>query len=157
MTPFWPKLADNSYRGSKVALWIFGLLVLVKVAINLGSIFNGHEAAGSADGIPLDSFTPSGAQTVISLFALLGLTDLTFCLVCIIVLARYRALVPLLLALLLAEHVARKLILHYLPVPRTGAPPGFAINLVILALLVIGLALSLRSRGHDPTGASEGT
>jgi hypothetical protein len=49
-----PRQVDNTYRGYKLALWLFGLLVLMKAGISLGTIFNGYTAASSADGIPLD-------------------------------------------------------------------------------------------------------
>ena len=90
-----PRQVDNTYRGYKVALWLFGLLVFMKAGISLGSIFNGYTAASSADGIPLDTFTPAGARAVVSLFALLGLSQLMICLLCVLVLVRYRAMVPL--------------------------------------------------------------
>lgn len=139
-----PQRADNTYRGYKLALWFFGLLVLVKAGIGLGSIINGYTAASSADGIPLDSFTPAAAQTVLSLFALLGVFQLLICLLCVLVLFRYRALIPLMFALLLLYQLSRQLILHFLPIPRTGAPPGSAINLGLLGVMIVGLALSLR-------------
>jgi hypothetical protein len=118
-----PRQADNTYYGSKLALWLFGLLVFMKVAMGFNSIVNGHSVASSADGIPLDTFTPAGAQTVVSLFALSGLRQLIICLLGILVLVRYRV--------------------------RTGTPPGAIVNLVLLALMVIGLALSLWS--HQST------
>ena len=46
----------------------------------------------------------------------------------------------------MTEYVGR-LIFHYLPVPRTGTPPGSTINLILLALMVVGLVLSLWNRG----------
>ena len=54
-----PRQVDNTYRGYKLALWLFALVVLVKVAMSVNSIFNGHTVASSADGIPLDTFTAS--------------------------------------------------------------------------------------------------
>jgi hypothetical protein len=144
-----PRQADNTYYGSKLALWLFGLLVFMKVAMGFNSIVNGHSVASSADGIPLDTFTPAGAQTVVSLFALSGLRQLIICLLGILVLVRYRALVPLMFALLLAEHLGRNVILQVMPIVRTGTPPGAIVNLVLLALMVIGLALSLWS--HQST------
>ena len=141
-----PRRIDTTYRGHKLALWLFALLVLLKTGIGLGSIFNGHNAASSADGIPLDTFPPAAAQTVVSLFALLGLSHFMVCLLCILVLARYRALVPFLFGLLLLDHLSRKLILYFLPIPRTGTPPGSIISLVLLGLMIAGLALSLWKR-----------
>jgi len=140
-----PPRADNAYRGSRLALWIFGLLVLVRSAIGLGSIFNGYQAASSADGIPLDTFTPAGVQTILALFGLLGVSQLVFSVLCVVVLVRYRSLIPLMFVLLLLYQLSRKLILYYLPIPRTGTPPVSAINLTILGLMIVGLMLSLRS------------
>jgi hypothetical protein len=132
------------YRGYKLALWCFALVVLMKAGISLNSIFNGYLVASSADGIPLDSYTPAGAQTVISLFAIWGLSQLMICLLCVLVLVRYRAMIPLMFALLLLEHLSRKLILHFLPIAKSGRPPGSIVNLVLLSLMIVGLALSLR-------------
>lgn len=140
-----PRNADNTYRGHRLALWLFALLVLLKGIISLNSMINGRDVASSADGIPLDTFTPDGARTVVSLFASLGLSNLVICLLCIVVLARYRALIPFLFALLLLQHLAKKLIHQVMPIVTTGTPPGSVINLVLLVLMVVGLALSLWS------------
>jgi hypothetical protein len=141
-----PRQVDKTYHGSPHALWLFAVLVSMRLVISLNSIFNGHSVASSADGIPLHTFTPAGARTVVSLIALLGLSNLMIGLLCVLVLARYRALVPFMFALLLLQHLSRTLILQVMPIDRTGTPPGFAVNLVLLALTVVGLVLSLRSR-----------
>mgnify|MGYP001211973892 CR=1 FL=1 len=129
-----PQHADNSYRGHKAALWLFGLLLLMKVGISLGSIFNGRTAATSADGIPIDTYTPAGAQTVVSLFALLGMANLIICLIGVVVLVRYRSLIPFMFALFLVQQLSRYPVFHFLPIVRTGTPPRSAINLTILQL-----------------------
>jgi hypothetical protein len=87
----------------------------------------------------------------LSLFALWGLAHLTISLLCIVVLLRYRALIPLMLALLLLEQASRKLLVQVTPIIKTGTPPGSWVNLVLIALLLIGLVLSLRSRGSVQT------
>ena len=148
-----PRHMDNTYHGYRLALWLFALLMLLKVAMSLNSIFNGHSVASSADGIPLDTFTPASAQAVVSMFAAWGLAQLTICLLCILVLARYRAMIPFMFALLLLEHLGRRLIFLAMPVVRIGAPPGSYVNLILIALLAVGLALSLR--GHDSRQALE--
>jgi hypothetical protein len=145
---FLPQRVDNTYRGYRLALWLFAMVVVMKVAMSLNSIFNGYMVASSADGIPLDTFPSAAAQTVVSLFAVWGLAHLMICLLCILVLARYRSMAPLMLALLLLEHLSRRLILQLLPIVRTGTPPGFFVNLVLLALMIAGLALSLRSQSN---------
>ena len=143
-----PRTIDNTYRGHRVALWLFGLLVFMKVAMSLNSIFNGYSVATSADGLPLDTYPSSAARTIISLFAIWGLGHFMICLLCILVLVRYRGMIPFMFALLLVEQLSRKLILQLMPIVRTGTPPAFAINLVLLALMIVGLALSLWRQGN---------
>ena len=141
-----PRCADNTYHGHKLALWLFALLVLPKIDMSLNAIFNGYSVASTVDEIPLDTFTPAGSQTVVSLFALLGLSQLMICLLGILVLARYRSLVSLMFTLFLLEHLSRKLILQFTPIARTGTPPGSAIILALIAVIIVGLVLSLWSR-----------
>lgn len=141
-----PARIDNDFRGPKLALWLFGIVVLMRVAIALGSIFNGYGAASGADGIPLDSFPPAASQTILSLFASLGLSRLMLGLLCVLALTRYRSMIPLLFLILLVEQLSRQAILYFLPVPREGSPPVSVINLVLLGFMVVGLALSLWPR-----------
>jgi hypothetical protein len=146
---FLPQRIDNSYGGHTLALWLFALVVFMKTSIGLGTIFNGRNAATTADGIPLDTFTPAGAQAFLSVFAIWGLAQVTIGLLCILVLVRYRALVPFMFSLLLLEHLVRKLILYLMPIARTGTAPGSLINLALVAVMIIGLVLSLRNRAGD--------
>ena len=146
-----PRTVDNTYRGQKLALWLFGLVVLMKLAISLNSIINGHTVASSADGIPVDTFTPAGAQAFVSLFAAWGLAQVVICVLCIVVLIRYRALVPFLFLVLLLEHLSRRLIFYVMPIVRTGTSTNLTVNLVLLTLMIVGLALSLWNRAGRPS------
>ena len=141
-----PRQVDNTYHGYKLALWIFAVLVLMRTGIALGCTFNGRNAASSADGIPLDTFTPAGAQAVVSMFAAWGVAQLVISLVCILILTRYRGLIPFAFTLLLLEHASRKLAFTLLPVVSAATPPGFYINLAIFAIEIAGLVLSLWNR-----------
>jgi hypothetical protein len=72
--------------------------------------------------------------------------------VALLVLFRYRSLVPFMFSLLLVEHAARRVVFVVLPMPRLGSPPGFWINVALLGLMAAGLMLSLwrrRSRIAD--------
>lgn len=142
-----PERIDNTYRGHKPALWFLALAVFMKSAISLVSIFYGH-AAASADGIPLATFTPDAAQTVVTLFALLGLSQLMLPMIVVLVLVRYRAMVPLMFTLLLLEHLFRKLILYIMPIVRDDSPPGSIVSLALIAIMIVGLALSLWNRDN---------
>jgi hypothetical protein len=138
-----PPRIDNAYRGHTLALWLFGLLVLMKGGIALGTIFNGRSAAISADGIPLDTFTPAGEQAFVSLLAAWGLSQFVLNLIGLLVLVRYRAMIPFMFALLLLEHLGRRLVFWILPIVRTEMSPGFFVNLLFVAVMIVGLVLSL--------------
>ena len=148
-----PRRLDNTYRGGRPALLLFALLVLLKTVMGLNSVFNGRAVLTSADGVPLDSYPAAASQTIVALFALMSVSNLMFCVLCAVVLFRYRALLPLMFALLLVEHVGRRVALLYIPIVRTGAPPGSFINLALFALMAVGLALSLL--GKDGPRAQE--
>jgi hypothetical protein len=142
-----PQRIDNTYQGYKAALWLFGLVVGVKIIQSVAVIFNGYSTARDADGIPLDTYAPAAAQTAVALFAQGSLWRLTFSLLCMLVLLRYRSAIPFMFALLLLNYLASHLILQFVPLVRTGTPPGPIVNLIMFALMIIGLTLSLWNRG----------
>lgn len=109
-------------------------------------------SAGEPDGVPLETFSPAAAQTAPSLFAIRALSQLMIALLCVIVLVRYRGLVPLMLGVLLTEHLARRAIFRFLPIPRSEVPPGVAVNQMLLAILVVALVVALWPR-PDPAAA----
>jgi hypothetical protein len=138
-----PPVIGNQYGGTRSALWILGILVLLKGLMGANSVLNGYLVATKADGIPLDSFTPAGASAVVALLGVWGLCMLLICLLGTLALLRYRAMVPLVFLLLLAEHVGRKLILLAQPVAAEGSFPAVSINAGFLAVTLVGLALSV--------------
>ena len=138
-----PRSFDATYHGRKPALWLLGFVALSKIVMGLNCIFNGRYVATVADGIPLDSFTRAGAQAVVAMFAAWGLSVLVLGALAMLALVRYRGMVPFMLAVLVLEHVCRRLIFVFLPVARTAGSTGWLVNLVLLAVLLVGLALSL--------------
>ena len=141
-----PRRVDNTYRGHKLALWLFGLVVSVRTTQSLVIIFRGYSTVRDADGIPLDTFPSAAAQTIVALFALSALSRLIICLLCWLVLVRYRSATPFMFVLLLLNYLAGQLILQFVPIVRTGTPPGPVVNLILFGLMIVGLALSLRNR-----------
>jgi hypothetical protein len=139
-----PSTAGFTYRGNRVALGLLGIILLMKIGIALGSIFNGYYAASVADGIPIDTYTPQGANTVVALLGALGVSQLVLCAVGALVLVKYRALVPIFILFLLAEYVARKGVSLAMPITRSGGAPGGAINWAVFAVMLVALALALR-------------
>lgn len=139
-----PRRVDAADSGSRAALAILALLALLKLAMGLNSIFNGRRVATSADGIPLDAFAPDAVQTVLALFAAWGLGQVLLGLIAALVVIRYRALAPLAFLLLLVENVGRKAIFHYMPYSAAPTTANVVVNATFVALMLAGLALSLR-------------
>ena len=142
-----PTRADNTFDGYRAALWLLGLFIALKGVMGVNSILNTASVAAGADGLPLDSFGPEAARTVLMLFALTSLGQLMLAVIALITLIRYRALVPLMYAVLLGEHLARRFIVQGYEVARTeGISVGGYVNLGLLTLLALGLTLALIPR-----------
>lgn len=144
-----PRSVDNAYRGRGLALWLFALVVSMRIVQSVLVIFNGYSTARNADGIPLDTYPPAAAQTIVGLFALSGLYRLILSLLCLVVLVRYRAAVSFMFVVLLLNYLTAQLLLRFVPLARAGAPPASIVNLTLMALTVVGLALSLWKRGEQ--------
>ena len=139
-----PKRIDNCLEGRRAALWLLGAYVALKLVMSLNSIFNAASVAAGADGFRLESYGADGARAVLMLFSLSALGQLALALVALTALVRYRAMVPFVFLLLLAEYGGRRLIVASWSIERAqSGGAGFWVNMALLALLVGGLALSL--------------
>src|SRR6185503_18886262 len=89
-----PKQFDTTYRGLWLAVWLFVPLMLVKAVQGANSIIMTRMVLVGADGIPLDQYGAEAGNTVVTLFALLGMYVLIIPLQSLVVLIRYRAMIP---------------------------------------------------------------
>lgn len=146
-----PRQIDNRFEGYRAALWLLGLFIALKLVMSFNSILNTASVAAGADGLPLDSYGPAAARTVLMLFALVALGQLTLTLIALTALIRYRAMVPLIYLVLLGEQLARRLVVQSYAVARAeGIPVGSYVTLGLLALLTLGLVLALvPTRGRE--------
>lgn len=155
MNAILPGRVDNDFAGLRPALWLLGLLIALKLVMSLNSIFNTASVAAGADGIPLDSFGPAAAREVLLLFALVALGQLFLTLIALTALIRYRALVPFIYLVLLSEHLARRLIARSYALPGAESTAiALSVNYALLALLALGLLLSLIPRRRNEQGQS---
>lgn len=141
-----PPAIDNNYQGRKLALWILGLVATFRALQSIMIIFNGYNTARLADGIPLETYPPDAAQTILGLFAVSSLARLIISLICALVLVRYRRAVPLMFIVLALTYLGGQLLARFVPIVRVGSPPGVIVNFVLFALVVIGFVLSLWKR-----------
>lgn len=142
LTTLFPRVADNRYPGRRLGLWLFGLMV-AKIAMGLNVIANAPTVAQTADGIPLPSFGPAAGAAFVFMFAAWGLCQLVLGLASLVVLLRYRSLIPLAFLALLVEQAGRMLLRLYWPVERAGTPSGTYINAAFAGIMVLGFILSV--------------
>jgi len=153
-----PKQFDNTYRGHRLAIWLFALIVLMELSMGANSIINTRIVAMSADGIPLDQYGAGGADAVIALFAIAGLFRVLLALQGVVVLIRYRAMIPFMYLLLLILHLGSKALLLLNPVAKSGvstAQLGSAFVYAIIGMLLIGFVLSILNKSNSPGRASQ--
>ena len=146
LSRLFPARIDNAYQGSRIALFILGVLIAVRTMQSVMILINGASVARSADGIPLESYPAAAAQTILALFALSGVNRLVISLICVVVLVRYRRAVPLMFLLLLVTYATGQLVGRVIPIVRVGQPPAAVVNLTLLGLTILGLVLSLWKR-----------
>jgi hypothetical protein len=116
--------------------------MLLKIAMGLNVMINPEKVARAADGVPIDTFGATAATAFSFMFAAWGLAQLVLGVLCLVVLLRYRSLIPLLFLALLMEQLGRMILRSSWPLERAAAPGG-AINIVLTAILVVGFGLSL--------------
>lgn len=142
LSTLFPRVADNHYPGLRPGLWMFALMLL-KIAMGLNVMLNAPQVARSADGVPVDTFVAPAAAAFLFVFAAWGLGQFVLGLASLVVLLRYRSLVPLAFLCLLTEQTGRMLLRYRWPVDRTATAPGTAINVALTAIMVLGFVLSM--------------
>jgi hypothetical protein len=149
-----PASIDNRYGGHGSALVLLALIAFARTMQGMESLVNARETMVRADGIPLDSYGSGAADAAVGLFSLLGMHMLAIPLLSVLVLVRYRAMVPLMFLMLLAIQIGSRIVLWIHPIARAAGPGahaiGFYVNLAILALTAIGFLLSLAGKRYAP-------
>lgn len=139
-----PANAANDYRGYTIAILFLLAAIALRLLMAYAALIDTHGMIQDADSIPIDTWPPAAAATMLYMTKLLGLDHLLLTVVAIVVLIRWRSLIPFAFLLLLTEQAGRFALKLLNPVPRTGISyVPVDPNLVIIAVLSIGLALSL--------------
>jgi hypothetical protein len=145
-----PRVVDNRFRGRRLGYWLLAPVLVLKLAIAIGSILN-PRGANAADAIDLSTYSDAALREGVMSTALLGLLHLCIGLFGLVTMIRYRALVPLIWLWLLVEFLGRRVILEAYPIDRAaGTSSGSIINLTLFAMLGLGVALSLWRRRDAP-------
>jgi hypothetical protein len=144
------RLDNESYRGRVAALWLLAIFLVIRAIMGVNGAINSGSVATGADGFRLDGLSEGGAETILFLFRSLSLAYLPLVAIGAVALWRWRAMVPFLYLVLLVDQIVRRLVTLADPIPRSEAGAvGMWINLIILALLLVGFFLSLWSRPRE--------
>ena len=140
-----PQTVTNNYRGHPLAQWALVALTVITIGRSLVHMFAADGGAQSIASIALDTFSQGGANTVITVFALWGLSQLIIGLIYALVIWRWRSLIPLMYVLFSFEYFMRLIAGFYSPgLEKLQTAPGEVGNVIFLPLGLALLALSLR-------------
>jgi hypothetical protein len=146
ITKIFPKTIDDTYKGYKLALYFFCAITAVTLIRSLIHIFAFDGGAESIATIPLNQYPKDAVSTIIFLFSLWGSSQLIIGLIYLIVLLRYKSLIPLMYVLLFAEYTMRLVLGHVKPIVILGTAPATFANYIMIPLSVILFILSIQSR-----------
>lgn len=137
----------EEYRGARWALVVLVVYAVLTTGRSLVHVLAPDSGAESVATIDVDV---EGGANVVALLGQWGGAQLLMALLVWVVLARYRGLVPLMLAGAVAEALLRLLVGQLKPLETVGTPPGAPGTYV--ALVVCGAALlgSLTPRSAGP-------
>lgn len=146
MNYLFPNLIDNEYKGKKIPLYFFYLLIPVTIIRSLVHIFKADGGAQSIANIPLLLYSEQASDTIVHLFSEWGLSQLLFGLLYICVLFKYKSLIPLMYLFLVLEYSTRLLLAFYKPFVLEGYAPGGIANYFLVPLFVVMFILSLKKQ-----------
>jgi hypothetical protein len=137
-----PAKIDNVIRGTKLPFYVFALYAIVSTVRSCIHLLSPDGGAGTIAGMDL---SVAGADGIIFAFALWGSSQLLFAIIQLLVVIRYRSLVPFMWLMLMLEVLLRELVGKMKPVTFAHTPPGAIGNQLILPLAVLMLVWSLWS------------
>ena len=142
-----PKQVDNQFKGYRLVAAVFAIIVVFTLARSLIHIFTPDGGASSIAGI---NTSVDGGSNIVSMFAFWGLSQLLMGVVYLIVLLRYRSLIPLMFVFIFAEYSGRILIGLAKPLIVSHTPPGAIGDYILVPLTIIMLILSLLTPKKKP-------
>ena len=152
MNKVFPMVAKNEFKGSRISLWAFIFFTVLMTGRSIAHLLFPEYAFHEIANFALISGQPDPMILFYRLFSLWGLAQLMFCLVCWLVIFRYRALIPIMYLFWLIEWVART-VLHMISASGSAppgtyiseVPPGVTLAPLVVGLLFILFFLSLKS------------
>jgi hypothetical protein len=140
-----PNSIDNDYKGNKAPLYLFYLVTAFTVVRSIIHLVSPDGGAQSIATIPLHLYSKDASDTIIHMFAEWGLSQLLFGLFYVVVLIKYKSLIPLMYLFLVIEYSSRLLLGFYKPFELEVYAPGGVGNYILVPLFILMFILSLRN------------
>ncbi len=153
-----PRTANNDYRGGRAPLYFFYALIAMATFRSLVHFLKDDSGVNSIASILVFSGTPDPNNVVYMFSALWGSQQVIMLMVYLVVLVRYRNLIPLMWLLMVIEVFFRLGVgqMHPLtPDYYMRTPPGKIGNLPILAVSLAMVALAIRNTLRNAAQPSE--
>ena len=106
---FASEVADNKFKGNRIAYWVLWIYVFKSFFAGFVHMFASDGGAQSIGSVKLDSFTQGGADSVVTMFGLWGMEQFVIGLIVLVILWRYKSLIPLAWAIYAIEYSGRAL------------------------------------------------
>ena len=143
-----PRTADNDYRGGKVPLVFFLALIGMTAFRSFVHFLREDSGVNSIASIVLFSGSPDPNHVIYMFSSLWGSQQVIMVILYIIVLVRFRNLIPLMWALMFVEVILRIGVgmMHSLtPEYYARTPPGKVANLPLLLISLIMIVIAIRN------------
>jgi hypothetical protein len=136
-----PKNITNQFEPNKVVLYVFAAIIVLTLVRSFIHIFATDGGAQSIAGFPLNTYPIEASSMIILIFSLWGVSQLIIGFVYLIVLVRYKSLIPAMYLLLLIEYTSRYLLGVYKPAYSTHLVPGGVLDYIMIPLCISMLIL----------------
>lgn len=141
-----PKTVDNNYKGHKLAKWILYFYVFKSFFAGCVHMFAADGGAQSIGSVALGSFTDGGADSVVTMFGMWGMEQFVIGLIAVVILWRYKSLIPKLCGVYAIEYFGRWASRFFTPGLITAhTPPGAVMDYVLVPLAIVIFLLALLS------------
>lgn len=134
-----PKI-DKGYTGPAIPFYFLVVMAAASTARSLIHIFAPDGGANSIAGIDIDV---AGGANLVAMFGQWGACQLLMALLYWVVIARYRWLTPLMLAIVTLEQLLRLGVGTLKPLEIAAAPPGGIATKILLPICVLMFVWSL--------------
>ncbi len=144
MKPLFP--ARTSFNGPNWVLYVWWIITIFTLGRSIAHIILPDGGAMSIATIPLDNYSLAAQETIITMFALWGLSQLLVGLVYVVVLVRQQSWIPLISVLLILEYAVRIGLGFFKTIPTVDTAPGVIGNLPLLFIGIILFTASIWNR-----------